>query len=437
MKGDILLMSSKERQRKAMVEAIRNKHFTLVEAAERLGIGERQMRRILRRYEQEGDKGLIHRHRGKASNHTYDFKLKTLILELYRARYMGFGPTLAAEKITEEGHVVVAETLRLWLKTEGLWDERRKRSSYRKQRKRREQFGDLLQLDGSFHHWFGEDYPTACLMNLVDDATGTTMALMDKEETTEAAMKLLMQWIKRYGVPKSIYVDLKTVYVSPKTLKHNDEQNELTVAFTHFSKACAKLGIKIIKAYSPQAKGRVERKHAVFQDRFVKELQLKNLKTIHDANVLLSHHFLNNINKKFAKQPLDSHNAHRDVRIFGDLKQIFCWEYTRQVQNDWTIRFENRCYQIQKNTLVRVKAKQNIIVRQHLDEMISLWYGDHSLSFEETEYKPQAETKIKMGCDPVAISNIARANKHKSPWSQFNPRWLSKKKVANKQSEIL
>jgi transposase len=268
MKEDILIMNSTERQRKAMVEAIRNKHFTLVEAGERLDITQRQMRRILRRFEKEGDKGLVHRHRGKASNHACEPKLKTIIVELYRTKYLGFGPTLAAEKITEEDrHPILAETLRLWLKAENLWDERRKRSGYRKQRKRREQFGDLLQLDGSFHHWFGDNYATACLMDLVDDATGTTMALLDEQETTEAAMKLLMQWIKRYGIPKSIYVDLKTVYISPKTLKLNDELNEITAAFTHFSKACYKLGIKIIKAYSPQAKGRVERKHAVFQDR--------------------------------------------------------------------------------------------------------------------------------------------------------------------------
>ena len=157
------------------------------------------------------------------------------MLALYQTKYKGFGPTLAAEKITEEDNSpILAETLRLWLKAEGLWDEKRKRTAYRKHRERREQFGDLLQLDGSFHHWFGECLPTACLINLVDDATGTTMALLDKEETTEAAMRLLQQWIERYGIPKSIYVDLKTVYVSPKTYRLREEPIELTAAFTHF-----------------------------------------------------------------------------------------------------------------------------------------------------------------------------------------------------------
>lgn len=438
MKEDIFPMNGKERQRKAIVEAVKNKHFTMTEAAERLQLSKRQLRRILRRYETIGDRSLVHGHRGKKSNHTGDVRLKTLVLGLYQTTYKGFGPTLAAEKITEEGHSILAETLRLWLKAAGLWEERRKRSCYRQQRKRREQFGDLLQLDGSFHHWFGEAYPTACLMNLVDDATGITMAFLEKEETTEAAMKLLKKWIKRYGVPKSIYVDLKTVYVSPKTRSLNDEQNGLTGAFTHFSNACTKLGIKIIKAYSPQAKGRVERKHAVFQDRFVKELQLKNIKTISEANALLENSFLNHINKKFAKLPVDSQDAHCHANLFGDLNQIFCWEYRRQVQNDWTIRFEGKCYQIKKTSPLNVRPKQNVIVRQHLDGTLSLWYGEQRLAHEEIDYKPRSAAYIKRGYDSAALSKIARENKHKSPWNQFNPAWLKfKRTLENKHSEVL
>lgn len=428
MKEDILLMSGKERLRKAIIEAVKNGHFTMVEAAERLDITERQVRRILRRYEKEGDKGLIHRHRGKVSNHTCDFEFKTVVLELYRTKFLGFGPTFASEKLAEEGYAVLPETLRLWLKAEGLWQNKRTRSSYRKQRKRSEKFGDMLQLDGSFHHWFGEDYPTACLMNLVDDATGTTMALIDKEETTEAAMRLLRRWIVRYGVPKSIYVDLKTVYVSPKTLKLNEELDGLTAAFTHFSKACAKLGIKIIKAYSPQAKGRVERKHAVFQDRFVKELQLKNIKTIARANHFLANIFLDHINNKFAKHPIDPQNGHRETKSFGDLNQIFCWEYTRQIQNDWTIRFKGKYYQINK-TSHKVKSKQKVTVRQHLDETISLWYENIKLVFEELQYQPQAKIPIKKGHDLAAMSERSRLNKHLSPWNRFNPGWLKSDKI--------
>lgn len=434
MKGDMLVMNGKERQRKAMMEAIKNKHFTLSDVAERLGITKRQVRRILRQYEKEGDKGLIHRHRGKSSNHTYDSQLKSWILNLYRTKYRGFGPTFAAEKITEEGYVIHPETLRIWLKAEGLWDEKRKRSCYRKQRKRKEQFGELLQLDGSLHCWFGENEPSACLMNLVDDSTGMTMALMDKEETTEAAMRVLKKWIERYGVPKSIYVDLKTVYIS-KTHRLNDEEpNGLTIAFTHFSRACDKLGIKIIKAYSPQAKGRVERKHGVFQDRFVKELQLRNIKTLSEANVLLDNYFLKQINKKFTQPPANLQDAHRDKNLFGDLEQIFCWEYIRQVQNDWTIRYKAKYYQLHKNRDIKLRAKQKIIVRQHLDQSVSLWQGENRLTYEEIVYKLKPEPVRKRGHDPWLSGKRARENKHKTPWSQYNPAWLKpKRKLENER----
>jgi len=432
MKEDMLLMSTKERHRKAIFEAIKNKHLTLTEAAERIHLSLRQTRRILRKYEKEGDKGLIHGSRGKKSNHAYDPKLKTIILELYRSKYSGFGPTLAAEKISEENkYIIHSETLRLWLKSEGLWDERRKRTKYRKQRNRREQFGDLLQLDGSIHHWFGKDSPSACLMNLVDDATGTTMALLDHQETTEAAMTLLMQWIKRYGIPKSIYVDLKTVYISQKTLMLNDELNGLTAAFTHFSKACYKLGIKIIKAYSPQAKGRVERKHAVFQDRFVKELKLRHIHTIQEANSLLKSYFLPLINKKFAKPAAQKSDAHRQAKLAGDLNQIFCWEYTRQVQNDWSISFNNKYYQISKSIPLVIKPKQQITVRQHLDRSISLWNSENKLSYQEINSKEEKKPKIK-GHDSMLKSKNATKNKHKSPWGTFDPLWLKTKREKQK-----
>ena len=201
--------------------------------------------------------------------------------------------------------------------------------------------------------------------------------------------------------------------------------------FTHFSRACAKLGIKIIKAYSPQAKGRVERKHAVFQDRFVKELALKGFKTIEQANELLACHFLKSINDKYAKLAASPEEGHRKADLFGDLSQIFCWDYSRQLQNDWTISFRQHCYQIQKNARLKLQAKQSILVRQHLDGTVSLWKDEQRLVYEEIAYsKPPA--KIKKGPDLQARSQLSRAHKQNTPWSQFNPSWLSSKK-AHKQ----
>lgn len=437
MAGDLLVMSKTERLKKAILASVKEGHFNLREAAERLELSKRQVRRLLRRYEQDGDQGLVHKHRGGPSNHVLSAQTKAQILEKYISKYKGFGPTFAAEKLTEDEQLPIqAETLRLWLKQAGLWEKARKRSAYRQRRPRREHFGDLLQLDGSFHAWFGAEEPTACLMDLVDDATGITLALMDKEETTVAAMKLLQQWIERYGVPKAIYVDLKSVYVSPKENKGTATVDGSSPGFTHFSRACAKLGIKIIKAYSPQAKGRVERKHAVFQDRFVKELSLKGFKTIEQANELLASRFLKSINDKYAKLAASPEDGHCKADLFGDLSQIFCWDYSRQLQNDWTISFRKHCYQIQKNATLKLQAKQSILVRQHLDGTLSLWKDEHRLVYEEIAYsKPPA--KIKKGPDLQARSQLSRANRHNTPWSQFNPSWLSSKKAHKQAAELV
>lgn len=425
MNGDRLKMSEKERRRKAILEGVRGGYFTLNDASKRLKISYRQVKRIYKRYREEGDRGLIHRNCGQPFHGAYSVEFKQAVLELYRKKYLGFGPTLACEKLEKEGFKLSDETLRLWLISEGLWDKQRKRSPYRKKRPRKECFGEMLQLDGSPHLWFGEDQPSGCLMDLVDDATGTTMALLREEETTEGAMTLLKSWIVRYGVPKSIYVDLKTVYVSPKTLKLDESQDEITAAFTHFSKACDKLGIKIIKAYSPQAKGRVERKHGVFQDRFVKELKLQGIQTIDKANHLLNNGFVDELNQKFAKAPHDPFDMHRKANFYGNLDQIFCWEYTRQVQQDWTVRFCNQWYQIEKMKPLLVRPKQIVTVREHLNGSVSLWFKERCINAHPIPTPIKTAYK-KKGYDSVQMSKNARDNKHKTPWSQFKPNRFKK-----------
>jgi len=275
--GDKLIMSSKERKRKVIMEGVINKQYTLKEGANRMGVSYRQAKRIFKRYKAQGDTGLLHKHRGSPSGHAKPIVLKQKVLTLYQEKYRGFGPTLAAEFMEEEESIHVnAETLRLWLKSEGLWLRQRKHSPYRHRREPKERFGEMLQIDGSDHEWFGPDEPKCCLLNMVDDATSTTLAMLDGGETTWVLLTVLMKWIKRYGVPQSVYVDLKSVYVSPS-------QDGLSV----FEEVCQKLDIKVIHAYSAQRKGRVERKHGVFQDRFVKELQLKGIKELGEANKLL------------------------------------------------------------------------------------------------------------------------------------------------------
>lgn len=428
MQGDRILMSQKERDRKVILSSVMEGKLTLVAASKKLKVSYRQIKRIYRRYKLEGDLGLVHGNCGKISHSAYSEDFKQAILKLYREKYEGFGPTLTCEKLLKEGYQLSDETLRLWLIGEGLWDKKRKRKGYRKRRERRACFGDLLQLDGSHHRWFGQEQPEYCLMNLVDDATGTTLSLMSGKETTEAAMLLLQKWIECYGVPNELYVDLKNVYVLPDA-QQTGEETALCGVLTHFGKACEKLGIKIIKAYSPQAKGRVERNHAVYQDRFVKELKLQNIKTIDEANALLANGFIDELNQKFAKPPQSEINAHREVKSYGDLAQIFCWEYSRVVQQDWTVRILNQHYQIGEMKPLLIRPRQSLIVRRHLDGLVTLWSKGQQLP--ATRIQPnKAMEKIlpeKKGYNSQKLSQNACKNKSKTPWGQYNPGWLSSK----------
>ncbi len=265
---------------------------------------------------------MIHRGRGVASNNHLEAELKEKILNRYREVYQGFGPTLAVEKLSEEDGLqpISRETLRLWLLEAGLWQRHRRHRPYRKRREPKHHFGELVQLDGSPHPWFGEEHNSCCLMNMVDDATGITLAIMSEQETTEAAMRILWAWIERYGIPLALYCDLKNVYLIDRE-PTVEEQLEGKLPKSAFGLACEKLGIQIISAHSPQAKGRVERKHGVYQDRFVKELRLRGAKTIAEANMILSGGFIDKLNKKFARQPLEKEDFHvstgRPVKTCG------------------------------------------------------------------------------------------------------------------------
>lgn len=425
--GDKLIMSKKERLRKAVFEQVRAGYISQVDAHKRLGISYRQTKRSFQRYLNEGDAGLVHKSRGKTSGRAYPQEFKDAALALYETKYEGFGPTLASEKLAEDdGYIIHEETLRLWLKAAGIWQPHRKRKQHRQRRLRKPRFGELLQLDGSIHPWFEGIEQKQCLMNMVDDATGITLSLLDSGETTYAALLLLKQWIMQYGIPAAVYVDLKSLYVSPKSLSQG-EDDELVDSewLTHFSRACKQLGIEVIKAYSPQAKGRVERSHGVYQDRFVKELKLKNITTIEQANEVLSNGFIEKLNSKFAKPPSNPRDAHIPLMPDDNLDSVLCWEYVRQVKNDWTIQFNNQHYQIEKTQYPVVKPKDKIYVRKHLNGEITMWYKESLLPFHAIDARPvKVEKKSKKS--GVSMSEITRRNSQNSPWRRFNPSWLNK-----------
>jgi molybdenum-dependent DNA-binding transcriptional regulator ModE len=398
-----LLMSAKERRYKSVLEEVNRKRMSIAEAARGLNLSYRHCRRICKRFREQGDAGLVHRSRAKASSRAKSAKLKKAVLERYRQRYDGFGPTLAAEKLAKDGYEVDHETLRRWLLADGQWKRRRKRKGYRSRRERKAHFGELVQIYGSHHQWFGPDKPFYCLMNMVDDATGYTLSIMAEQETTVAAMQLLRAWSERHGIPKALYTDKKSVFVATRepTLEEQlaDEQPK-----TVFGTACAKLGIEIIIAHSPQAKGRVERNHGVYQDRFVKELALRRITTIKGANKALRNGFVDALNDKFARTPASDVDFHCPLPKGLNLDDVFCIEQHRTVQNDWTIRHENRIYQITEDNRPLPKPKNKIVVRTRMDRTVHLYFGDKPLDYRvltntefanRTDEQPEHTLKVK------------------------------------------
>jgi hypothetical protein len=416
-------MSRKELERKTVLELVEAKRLTLVEASARLHLSYRQTLRVFSRFVAQGDAGLVHRRRGQVSNRAYPAAFRNKVLRRYRERYKvhDLGPTLAAEKLAAEGLVVDHETLRRWLLEEGDWKKRRKRKLHRLRRARRTRFGELVQMDGSHHKWFGPEHGAACLMNMVDDATGTTLALMEHQETTSAAMRLLWRWIERYGIPLALYTDKKNVYVTNRDASF-EEQLAGEGPRTAFGRACEKLGIEIITAHSPQAKGRVERFNGTYQDRLVKELALRRITTIKRADQLLEEEFCGILNGKFAQPPLEQEDCHRPLPKALDLDNVFCFEEHRTLQNDWCIRYENRYYQVLKDNTPLPKPKDKILVRTHLGGHSQLLYKDKPLAFRpislrELHRQHSRQEKRPAPCvPPKAPSTKKPAQNH--PWRQ-------------------
>lgn len=386
-------MSAQERERLKIFARVKRGELQQKEAAVLCQLEYRYLRRLYKRYGAQGDRGLVHQGRGRPSNRAKPAEFKATVLARYQERYGDFGPTLAAEKLALDGHVVDHETLRGWLIKAGLWQKRRQRTKHRSWRERRAHFGELVQMDGSHHKWFEERASKCCLMNMVDDAQGTTLSWLAEEETIFAAMKLLWQWIDLYGIPHSLYTDKKNVYViDEKTREKAADSGE--EVFTQFGRACRQLGIKIITAHSPEAKGRVERNHGTYQDRLVKELRLAAINTIAAGNEFLHDGYCAQLNEKFAVAPRSEVDFHRSAKGY-DLASIFCIEEERSVSADWIVRFANQFYQLQPLRKRQV-AKGKVRVRRYLNGQLHFCYGARDVAYTLLPERPKAKTVVKV-----------------------------------------
>jgi molybdenum-dependent DNA-binding transcriptional regulator ModE len=265
---ELLLMSGKERKRMVVLAEVKQGKMSVAAAGRTLGVCYRQAKRIWHRFKQAGDSGLVHRSRGEPGPRRKAAKLRSQVLVRYEERYPDFGPTLAAEKLHAEGLVVDHETLRRWLVAKGLWRSGRKRQQHRSWRERRECFGQMVQLDGSHHDWFEGRREKAVLMVMVDDATNRTGTRFSEAETTRASYEVFAVWVRKNGVPGSLYVDRDSIYRCER-LATAGEQIAGQEPRTQFGRAMEQLGVELILAHSPQAKGRVERRNGLLQDQLV------------------------------------------------------------------------------------------------------------------------------------------------------------------------
>src|SRR6202163_4676996 len=379
-------MSARELTRVEVLSRVKAGTLTLGSAATMLAVSYRQVKRLARRYRAEGAKGLKHRSAGGASNHARPQADRERALALVRAKYGGsvderFGPTLAAEHLaSEDGVTVHHDTLRRWMLAAGLWSRARKRSPHRQRRDRRAHFGELVQLDGSFHLWYETRGPRGCLMNLVDDATGRTLARLGNEETIWAAADVLRRWIEAYGVPLALYTDWKNVYVRAPTA---EEQVTGVVPLTQFGRMCASLRIRIIAASSPQAKGRVERSHGTHQDRLVKKLRRAGIADATAANAFLETTYLPEHNVRFAQAPASAEDFHRRTPSRSALDLAFKLEETRVLSNDWVIRYAGRYFQIARQRRHHAPARSTVLVREAVTGAIEMRYRGRLMRWTE------------------------------------------------------
>jgi hypothetical protein len=381
-------MSVRELKRIEVLARVKAGTLKLKDAAVLLGVCERQAKRLWRKYRRRGPTALRHKSAGRKSNRAKPTAWRRKVVALYRRKYAGdpakgqepFGPTLAAEQMADDDHVAVhPETLRRLLIAAGVWVRKRKGVAHRQRRERKAHFGELLQLDGSFHDWLEGRGPSGCLIQAIDDATSTADGRMSEQETIWAAARVLRAWIEQYGIPHALYTDWKNVYLREPS---EAERASGAVPRTQFGRMCDKLDIAIIGASSPQAKGRVERAHGTSQDRLIKKLRLKGIGDHAGVNAYLEREYYPGHNARFARTPASDEDFHLPVPNGLTLDEVFRLETEHTLGNDWVVRHENRFYQVQRQSRY-APARSKVLVCEYEDGHLAIEYRGQKLAFHE------------------------------------------------------
>lgn len=344
-----VLMSERELNRVEVLSQVSQGRMTATTAANVLGLSRRQVHRLLKKFQTDGPAAIRHKARGRASNNRIDPAVREFAVTLVRENYIDFGPTFATEKLHEDhGLKISRETLRKWMQDAGIWLSRKQRRTFHQPRLRRECYGELIQIDGSDHHWFEDRGPACTLLVFIDDATSTLMHLeFVKSESTFSYFGALEAYLHEHGRPVAFYSDKHTVFRVPNQAAKSGH------GMTQFGRALNELNIEILCANSSQAKGRVERANRTLQDRLVKELRLAGISDMEAANSFLST-FMARYNAKFAKVPRRPDNLHRPLNTEPDrLADVLCWRDERYVGNQLAFSYDRQRIILQENEITR------------------------------------------------------------------------------------
>ena len=420
MAKEVITMSKTEVDRLRILHRVMDRQLTQVYGAKLLGITDRQVRNILVKIGENGDKGIVHGNRGRVAPNKMPIELEERIGGLIERKYPDFGPTLASEKLFElDGIKISKEKARRIMIAKGLWKVRRKRDrDLHPWRERKHYFGEMVQFDGSHHMWLEDRGPKMVFMGYIDDATNHTFGRFYEYEGLYPAMDSLTHYINRYGLPRSVYLDKYKTYKAtrPPTLY---EELRGEGPMTQYQRALQELRIKIIHADSPQAKGRVERLFGTLQDRLIKEMRLAKIKTLEEANEFLEV-YLPVYNERFSKIALKEGDLHNPLPDEVDLREIFCLKDIRIINNGYIVRWKGKRFLIDNASIAM--RRRRVEIREHFDGKLTIKFNGRYLDFHEVFEPKPARTQPQK--EPVKGNGKKKGKyipPHDHPWKRHNP----------------
>jgi transposase len=423
METERIALSQRERDRLRVLQEVQQGHLTQVEAAARVKLSDRQMRRLLLRLREHGDRAVVHGLRGRPSNRKLAAPFEQKILARVRQRYADFGPTLASEHLAKDGFLVSRETLRKWMTKATLWRPRSQRvKTIHVWRERRASFGELVMQDSSPFRWLEDRSPACQLIALLDDATSRIWARFTAYDTTEENLRTFGGWLRRYGRPLAHYTDKNSIFrtAGPAVLP---EQLRGEKARSQFGRALQELGIEWIAAQSPQAKGRIERLFETLQDRLVKELRLAGIDTLEAANHFLEMHFLPEWEQRFTVLPRNPRNAHRRLGREHRLEEILSVRVARKVADDHTVSWDGNRWGVPREEVCAGLRGAQVEIERRLDGSHWLRFRGRYLRLRHCpEPAPRAASPSGLRPPGLAANPLARTYKSappNHPWRTF------------------